>query len=240
MGNNPKRETVFRMKRFEIVNRDSAMKPGTDGVILGAWASAENPRRIIDVGTGTGLIAMMMAQRYENAIVTAVEIDPTAADEAEYNFSRTEWKDRLITVKGDFAGFVSFSKFDLIVSNPPFFTTGHPSPDNARAKARHESSLPFRLLFQQSRKLLSENGRLAFISPTESEDDIIYTATMERMYLRRRCTVTTVEGKKPLRILWEFSLNDGEISNESLCIRNKMNLFTPQYQDLTKEFYLDF
>lgn len=240
MSNNPKRETVFRMKRFEITNRDSAMKPGTDGVLLGAWATAHEPRRIIDAGTGTGLIALMMAQRYPEAIISAVEIEETAANEAEMNFSATEWADRLIIVKGDFAQFVSFSKFDLIVSNPPFFTTGQASPSSKRAMARHESSLPFSTLFAQSAKLLSEDGTLAIITPSGIEDEIIYNASLQRLYPRRVCRVISVEGKPPKRIMWEFSRHDGEIIHEQLIIRDQSDNFTDRYRNLTKDFYLDF
>ena len=239
MGRNPNRETVFKMKQFEIINRESAMKPGTDGVLLGAWASAENPHRIIDIGTGTGLIAMMLAQRYENAIITAVEIDKAAADEAEMNFANTPWNDRLITVRGDFAMFMSFSKFDLIVSNPPFFTNGMQSPDKERAMARHESSLPFKVIFQQSATLLSDNGRLAMITPAECEAELIYEAALQRLYPKRICHVTSVEGKKPIRIMIEFGRRDGEITREELCIRDRSNNFTDNYRELTKDFYLD-
>ena len=240
MSNNPKRETVFRMKRFEIVNRDSAMKPGTDGVLLGAWATANNPRRIIDAGTGTGLIALMMAQRYPDAIISAVEIEETAANEAELNFSATEWADRLIIVKGDFARFVSLSKFDLIVSNPPFFTSGYESPSTKRAMARHESSLPFSTLLAQSDKLLSEDGTLAIITPADIEDDIIYNSSLHKLYPRRICKVISVEGKAPKRIMWEFTRHDGDIIHEQLTIRDQSNQFTDQYRNLTKDFYLEF
>lgn len=240
MGNSTARETVFRMKRFEIINSDSAMKPGTDGVLLGAWASAENPQRIIDVGTGTGLIAMMLAQRYEHAIITAVEIDPVAAAEAEQNFINSPWHDRLITVTGDFSKFLSFSKFDLIVSNPPFFTSGKPSPDKSRAMARHESSLPLGILFQQAKKLLSDRGRLAIITPCGNEDEIIFEAAMKKIYPWRICEVISVEGKTPIRIMWEFSLSDDGLERESIIIRDRDNNFTDTYKELTKEFYLDF
>ncbi|MDE7153380.1 MAG: methyltransferase [Muribaculaceae bacterium] len=240
MSDNPHRETVFRMKRFEIINRRSAMKPGTDGVLLGAWATAENPVRILDVGTGTGLIALMLAQRYAEALITAVEIDKTAADEAQANFKNSPWSERLFIVPGDFARFVTFSKFDLITSNPPFFTSGRPSPDHARAMARHESSLPFTLLFQQAAKLLSPSGRLAMITPADCEDNLIFEASMQRLYPRRICRVTTVAGKKPMRIMWEFSLTDGPVAQEQLTLRDAQNHFTEEYQQLTKDYYLDF
>lgn len=240
MGDNPQRETVFRMKRFEVINRDSAMKPGTDGVLLGAWAAARNPGRILDVGCGTGLIALMLAQRYPGALITAVEIDKVAAEEARVNFGNSPWSDRLFIVPGDFARFVTFSKFDLIVSNPPFFTSGSPSPDAARARARHESSLPFTLLFQQALRLLTPSGRLAMITPADCGESLIFEASLQKLYPRRICRVTTVEGKPASRIMWEFALTDGPTVQEQLTLRDSQNRYTGEYRRLTKDFYLDF
>lgn len=240
MGRNPNRETVFRMKRFEVINRESAMKPGTDGVLLGAWGSADVARRIIDVGTGTGLIALMMAQRYAEAEITAVEIDERAASEAALNFSNSPWSDRLSVVTGDFAEFQTDRKFDLIVSNPPFFKTGLMSPSASRAIARHENSLPFPTLFSKADSMLSDNGTLALITPAEYRDDLIFQAAMARLYPRRICEVRSVEGKAPFRIMWEFKKYDGVTINEVLTIRSRADEFTPDYRQLTAEFYLQF
>ena len=143
------REKVFRFKQFGVRHEKSAMKVGTDGVLLGAWTNAENAKKVLDIGTGTGLIALMIAQR-SKALITGIEIDEDAAEEAYENFVSSPWGDRLRVENSDFAVFSNIcnEKYDVIVSNPPYFVDSLECPDEKRGKARHTSSLSFENLIK--------------------------------------------------------------------------------------------
>lgn len=233
-------ENIFRFKKFELMQERSAMKAGTDGVLLGAWCDVLNAQRVLDIGTGTGLISLMVAQRNERAVITAVEISEDAAGEAEYNFSRSPWKDRLEVKLCDFTQFQPEEKFSLIVSNPPFFLTGNSSEDKNRAMARHTATLPFDKLFAQAYRLLDEKGVFAIITPDTIKTDVEFVAGDANFWLKKQVFVHTKENKAPKRILWEFVKYPVEIERSDLNIRDKDNEFSEKYRNLTSEFYLDF
>lgn len=216
------------------------MKPGTDGVLLGAWATPFQSEKVLDVGTGTGLIALMMAQRFENAEITGVDIDNEAVKESAQNFRNSPWSDRLNSMEQDFREMQFLSDYDLIVSNPPFFRNGVASPSQQRTFARHEASLPLNILLKQAYEALSPSGVLAIITPADYEEDVIYQAALMKLFPTRICKVISVEGKSPKRIMWEFSKRDEGTHQETLIIRDSKNRFTKEYIDLTKDFYLDF
>ncbi len=254
---NPDREKVFRFKRFEVKNHLSAMKVGTDGVLLGAWALSgktaspgsslpEEPHTILDVGCGTGLIALMMAQRFPAASISAVEIDRDAAAEATDNFRNSQWSERLSLTIGDFS--TEFPpeynrRFDLIVSNPPFFTNGEISPEQSRLMARHEKSLTLETLIATSRRLLSPQGALCLILPADREDDLKFQAVSARMAITSLTRVTTVPSKPPRRILAELrdiSACDFTSQAQHLSIHDGKGGFTVEYSRLVTDFYLHF
>lgn len=254
---NPDREKVFRFKQFKVANHLSAMKVGTDGVLLGAWAftasgegSASSgiftPRKILDVGCGTGLIALMLAQRFPDAVITGIEIDPTAASEASGNFSNSPWSSRLRLVEGDFATIPTADgdeSYDLIVSNPPFFTNGELSPQDNRQIARHEQSLTLKALLSNSRRLLSPQGCLSLILPADREDDLKFQAVANHFHISRLTRVTTVPTKMPRRILAELSPDGHPIPpchTDGLSIHDEKGGFTEEYSILVKDFYLHF
>lgn len=235
---NADRETVFRFKQFDVVNRQSAMKVGTDGVLLGAWAASAG-NSILDVGAGTGLIALMMAQRFPDAEVTAVEIDPVAVQEAAANFSASPWNQRLTAICADFTSWISPDrKFDAIVSNPPFFTAGLRALDSSRAAARHCDTLPLPVMFSQSYSMLAPEGVLSLILPQELDSEIEFMAVTAGLYPSRRCHVTTTPRKPAKRTLWEFSMADGPCRHSELSITDGNGAFTPEYISLTRDFYL--
>ena len=240
MARNPDRQTTFRFKRFEISNNRSAMKVGTDGVLLGAWCDVAADKSVIDAGTGTGLIALMVAQR-SGATVTAVEIEENAAIEATGNVDLSPWRGRIAVVNGDFLDFASSQhvRVDHIVSNPPYFTSATMAPDAARRLARHDAGFGYGSLLDVAQKLLLPTGRLSMISPADREEDIIFTAELARMHLRRKTLVSTVVGRSPSRILWEFTPVAGAIHTDSLSIRDANGGLTPQYVALVKDFYLN-
>ena len=167
------REKVFRFKQFEVLNDRTAMKVGTDGVLLGAWCPVENVRRVLDVGTGCGVIALMVAQRNSTAVIDAIDIDHDAIEEAVLNFERSPWSDRLSATEGDYNDLQSSGEgYDLIISNPPYFTNGVMPTGDARTTARHTGTLSYPQLLDGATRLLTVAGTLAIITPSDAEGEI--------------------------------------------------------------------
>ena len=240
---------MFHFKQFDINDEACAMKIGTDGVLLGAWADAhvvaeQSPLRCADIGAGSGLIAMMIAQRYPKAEITAVEIDPDACRCAQANIAAVpDFASRISVENSDFADYAAAcpaASLHLIVSNPPFFSGGLVAPNASRARARHQSQLSYAALIGFAAKALTPEGSLAFVTPADCRDDITMTAELARLKIRRLCTVTTREGRPPARILWQFSRTDGPIVSETLTLRHTDNTYTNEYRRLTADFYLHF
>lgn len=232
---------MFRFKHFEIEDRHCAMKVGTDGVLLGAWADIEDDVAILDVGTGTGIVALMAAQRNAKARVVALDIDGGAVAQARSNIDNTSWRDRVECVCGDIADYKPDIKFDHIVSNPPYFIETSHSPNRARDMARSAESLPFEVLVSSAERLLRRGGRLTVILPTDSARTLRRVA-FERLWLRRICSVVTVEGDAPKRVLMEFMLCDEPLMPraEELIIQHRGGEYSVKYRALTKDFYLNF
>ena len=229
----------FRFKQFSVEQDDVAMKVGTDGVLLGAWAECESAKRILDIGTGTGVIALQMAQRNPTAQVQAVEIDETAARRARANFDNSPWAERLQVTQTAVQEFEPTEKFDLIISNPPYFVDSLLPPDAKRSTARHTHDLTFEELDKAVCRLLAENGKFALILPvTEFEKYLSLT----QLHLVRRCDVCPIEGGAAKRIMGEFAKQKPiEIAHENIAIeRGRRGDYTDEYRALTKDFYLKF
>lgn len=232
---------MFRFKQFEIHDELSAMKIGTDGVLLGAWADVADARSILDVGTGTGLVAIMCAQRNAQARVHGIDIVEDAATEAQQNMARTAWRDRLSAEHADLRDYDPDVRYDHIVSNPPFFLTTLQSPDATRAMARHADTLPYADLVSAAERLLTPGGRLSVVLPTECAATFRRVA-FERLWLSRITDVVTREGEAPKRTLMEFRLSAKPLMPcaDSLTIQAKDGSYTEEYRRLTEEFYLNF
>ena len=229
----------FKFKQFAVEQDDVAMKVGTDGVLLGAWAECEGAKRILDIGTGTGVIALQMAQRNHEAQIQAVEIDETAARRARANFDNSPWAERLEVEQTAVQEFAPTEKFDLIVSNPPYFVDSLLPPDAKRSTARHTHDLSFEELDKAVTRLLADNGKFALILPiTEFEKYLAIT----QLHIVRRCDVCPVEGGAVRRIMGEFAKQPTiETKLETIAIeRGKRGDYTDDYQALTKDFYLKF
>lgn len=234
MGENSQKETLFRFKRFSVKNSNAAMKVGTDGVLLGAWTDLAEAGRVLDVGTGTGLVALMMAQRSPDALFTAIEIDLPAVEEARFNVEMSPWRDRIEVVAADFLDYAPEDSFDLIVSNPPFFATEVKSPCRERALARHGDSLTVGALIRHSATMLAPAGRLCFISPADRIDDVMMEAALAGLNLSRQVLVyTKPTAVKPVRVLWELS------KAPSVLQSSELRLNTQLYRDLVDEYYLN-
>ena len=232
--------TSFTFKQFTVHHDKCAMKVGTDGVLLGAWAPVEDAGRMLDVGTGTGLIALQMAQRNAYALVTAIEIDPNAATQALENIQASPWAERMEVVCADFEDFHPNGTYDLIVSNPPYFVDALQCPDGARNRARHAGGLNYDSLFRHSAELLAEDGRISVIVPSEVEKLVEDAAWVHGLYPERRTRVCTKEGKPPRRVLMTFGRKLRMLREDVLCISAPDGSYTEAYQNLTREFYLKF
>jgi len=233
------KENTFRFKQFSIRHDRCAMKVGTDGVLLGAWTNVEKAKTALDIGTGSGLIALMLAQRNPALHVFGIDIDRGAAEQALENVQESPWTDRIVIKQADFTqDTAEGAKYDLIVSNPPFHTEDTLNPDAARTAARHTCSLPVPVLIRKAAAMLSAHGRLSLIVPTALAPAVIGQAAASRLYLCRRTDVKTTPQKPPRRTLLEFSPQAVPCDATILTLRDEHKLATPAYQALTAEFYL--
>lgn len=229
----------FRFKRFTVFHDKCAMKVGTDGVLLGAWTDTGDAESILDIGTGTGLIALMLAQR-TNAPIDAIDTDESACLQAVGNVAASPFSGRIHVVRSSFADFQPDVKYDLIVSNPPYFSRSLKSPDDKRTKARHDDSLPLHDLIAGSKELLSENGRIALILPVEQDGKLTETAAQNRLYRIRQTNVAPVVDGTVKRILIELSsVPNPDYAPEYLAIEQERHKYTKEYEELTRDFYLN-
>ena len=224
------------------------MKVGFDGVLLGAWTKIHQSQRILDVGTGTGLVALMLAQRSEHSpavSIKALETDTAASTEASFNFARSPWKARLESIHGSLQNFerdFNDAPFDLIVCNPPWNAGAHEEMSTSRQLARTAGSLPLDLLFRATRKLLAPNGTLSVIVPAASEVRAKALAEEDHLSLARSCAVRPLTGSPCHRMLLEFSSARQELPTvaEELTIEAEHHVYTPEFRELAQEFYLKF
>ena len=235
---------VFKFKEFEVKQEDSAMKIGTDGVLLGAWTKIDNSEdSVLDIGSGTGLISLMMAQRSDAELIDAVELDPSAYEESVYNFENSPWGDRLFCYHSSFQEFAQEieDSYDLIVSNPPFFkrTT---SVSIERDRARNDHNLPAKDLLQGVQALLSATGRFACVLPADDAEGFINLAEERGLFLSRRCEVKGRLDTKVIRTLMEFDRvkkSKDPVLLEQLTIEIERHQYTEEYIGLVQDFYLN-
>lgn len=231
----------FKFKQFTINQDQCAMKIGTDGVLLGAWTSLNNyPNSILDIGTGTGVIALQLAQRSDAEIIDALEIDDNAFEQAVENFENSPWGDRLYCYHAPLEEFAEEidDKYDLIVSNPPFYNDDFQSADVARNTARFTDALSFDNLLKSVSKLLSDDGLFTVIIPFKEEEDFSISAKKYGLMLNKTCNVKGTPTSEIKRSLMEFSFTKKDIVIEKLVIETARHQYTKTYIDLVKEFYL--
>ena len=228
--------SVFKFKEFSIIQEKSAMKVGTDGVLLGCWVTCEKASNILDIGCGTGLITLMLAQRNLKSNVTGIEIDKIASQEAQLNSSNSDWEERIVIKNTSLQQFTSLSKFDLIVSNPPFFPQN--KSQHSRDIARHTNTLSFEELMDNAAKLLAEKGIFAVIIPKNSEEYFCKIASVKKLYRNRVCYVKGNETSEVKRVMMEFSFIKTAVLTEHLTIETSRHNYTDKYIQLCKDFYL--
>lgn len=219
-----------------------SMKVGTDSVLLGAWADAPETGNVLDVGTGCGLLALMIAQR-STASITAIDIDQASVIQARTNFKNSFWSSRIEAITNSFQKYVTSSpgSFELIITNPPYFINSLKAPHAARSMARHNDGLPFTILAALSEQLLCEKGKLSLVLPVKEAELFQTYATKSGLHLTRKLSIIPVPNKSANRLLMEFSKCSAEkVTSESLTIRNEDGTYTDAYKSMTKDFYLDF
>ncbi|MEA3444824.1 MAG: methyltransferase [Bacteroidota bacterium] len=233
----------FRFKEFTVWQNKTAMKVGTDGVLLGAWANCAGAKSVLDVGTGTGLISLMLVQRFPDISVLAIDIDEDTIEQAQDNFDASPWKNRLSPKNISFQELaVSHKhKFDHIVSNPPYFENSLHAPDKKRNIARHNVNLSIDELINSASILLNKNGKLSVILPDNSIHGFLEKSKKKHLYCTRKLLLKPKKNKSVLRVLLELSFNKVLVETDTLVIENeKRHDYTEAYKDLTKGFYIKF
>ena len=230
----------FQFRQFVVHQQRCAMKVGTDGTLLGAWAAAPSGQcRILDIGTGTGLIALMMAQRYPEAEVTGIDIDEDAVAQADENVRLSPFSERVRIYRQDIVNFTDIIGFDAIVSNPPYFVDSLACPDDQRTIARHAVSLTYEQLMHQAYHLLKDEGRFSVVVPSDCRAKIEAAACLEGFFTTRVCLIKTTPRKQPKRQLIEFQKHSvSELDISEGVIEVSPNVRSEWYQQLTKEFYI--
>ncbi|MGN0186124.1 MAG: tRNA1(Val) (adenine(37)-N6)-methyltransferase [Paludibacteraceae bacterium] len=232
----------FSFKQFDINQDRCAMKVGTDGVLLGAWCTIDNYRCVLDIGTGTGLLALMIAQRNTQAYIDAVEIDADAAQQARENCAASPFGTRISVWHDDIRTFVAphATAYDSIVCNPPYFADALKCPDTQRSIARHNDTLPFDALLNAVSRLLAADGRFSTILPCH--EAILFTemAAAQQFYLTRLTHLLPTPSSTEKRRLLEFERRPGLLCEDSLIIELARHQYSQEYRDLTKNFYLKF
>lgn len=231
--------TYFEFKQFVVKHDRCAMKVGTDGVLLGAWADVVQARRVLDIGTGTGLIALMAAQRSLEAQIDAIDIDDGAVEQAVGNVSESPWKDRIRVWKEDVRTMRSNEEYDAIVSNPPFFTESVYCPDEKRNAARHADGLGFNELLDAVARLLAANGTFSVVLPSNACDAFVSQAALSHLYIHRFTWVHTKATATPKRVLVEFG-RDIRVWMEDRLVIMDGGTYSAEYRNLTQDFYLNF
>lgn len=230
----------FSFKEFTVFHDKCAMKVGTDGVLLGAWADVENATNMLDIGTGSGLIALMLAQR-SKAIITAIDIDKNAVIQAKINVENSPWNERIHIISDDLSTFCKTTKqqFDLIVSNPPFFKNSLEAPELARTIARHATTDFHNEIIISAKKLLTDNGKLCLILPINEGNECIRFAQSSGLFCSKKMLVYPKPNSVAKRMLIEFSKQETVCYESEITIESAVrHCYTDEFNALVKDFYL--
>lgn len=237
---------MFQFKQFSIRQEQSAMKVGTDSILLGAWAEFENDsRRILDIGAGTGILSLMLAQRFSKAKIDAVEIEQNAFDECTWNFEHSNWRNRLSVFHYSIQEFIemnnsSLRRYDAIISNPPFFNETILPTSKGRLMARNTLSLSFEDLVTSVSKLVKEDGLFATIIPYSSELQFRNICESKGLHLKKCCRVKGTPNTEIKRSLLLFTFEKRSPEITEISIENSRHNYTKAFIEITKDFYLNF
>ena len=233
--------SIFQFKQFAVDQQNCPMRINTDGVILGAHAYADSPKHILDIGTGTGVIALMLAQRFEQAKVTGVEIDELAAHTALENFKASPFVDRLELVNSDIFLWTPAISYDLIVSNPPFYINSLHNPDARRKTAKHTDVTFFEGLLDFVALHLNSTGKLQIIVPVELKDFLVSMAASKELHLLEELKIRSFDDAEPIRLILSFTKMQGvDFASEDFVIYKDRGQHSEAYRQLLKPFFLAF
>jgi tRNA1Val (adenine37-N6)-methyltransferase len=228
--------SVFHFKHFSIFQEQADLKVGTDSMLLGAFAEFENSKRILDIGTGTGVLSLMLAQKYPECKITALEINPNAFELAKSNFENNLLGKNCTVQIMALQDFQTHEKFDGIISNPPYFQDSLKNNSSGKSLARHTDSLSYEELISKSKSLLSENGTAWFILPFLSSNRFLEIIETNKLNIKRQIEIEGKPGQK-VRVIFELGKQETKTIIESFVIRDEDNNYTDEYVELTKEFH---
>ncbi|HTK19767.1 MAG TPA: methyltransferase [Mucilaginibacter sp.] len=234
---------VFQFKQFSVDQSACAMKINTDGVLLGVLANTSNPQNILDIGTGTGVIALMLAQRFISAKIDAVEVDQPAAETAGRNFQNSSFMDRLTIYPLGFSEFFEQNpnkKYDLIVSNPPFYINSLKSPEVKKELAKHADKLFFEELLLSASKHLQESGILCMILPVDTAEMVSGLAAKHKLNPQKRIFIQSFSESKPHRVVVAYGFETPQIIEEKFVIYESVGKYSEQYINLLKPYFIAF
>ena len=234
-----KKNPYFEFKQFTVEHSGAAMKVGTDGVLIGCWADVERAKLVLDIGTGSGVIALMIAQRTQkDAVIHAVETEPEAAEQARRNVAGSPWPGKVKIWTQRIQDYHPAFKFDHIVTNPPFFVNSFLPPDKRRKEARHTASLSFADLISAVKALLAEDGKFSVIIPPVEGAVLREYAMQNGLYCSRLCEFRPRAGKPVERWLMEFMFQEKDATKEELIMYGESTEWTDAFKSLSKDFYL--
>lgn len=235
-----KQTNDFHFKTFSVVQQKNAMKVNTDSVILGAYTSYTNPKTALDIGTGTGLLTLMLAHKYPNLLLDAVEIEQESLQEAELNFTNSPWSERINAENKALQDFVPTHKYDVIITNPPYFINSSKNPNHLKTTARHTDCLSFQEIIDFSKTHLTPKGILSLILPKTEGDIFEELALKNDLFLSQKLNISPLPNKDVNRVVLVFSLNKlNKPKIDNMLVYQEVSKYSQQHQELTKEFYLN-
>ncbi len=229
----------FHFKHFSLYHHRSTMKVGTDAILLGRWTEVKPLDVVLDVGTGCGLLPLMLSQKGV-AHVDAVDIDKASIEEAKVNFEASQWHEHLKAFCIDIVDFQTDKKYGLIVSNPPYFNRFSKCDSERKSRARHnDAGLSYATICQEVGRLMQPDGRFALVLPADVSKEFLDTAECKGLYLHKRMTIVPIAGKEPNRVNLELGFEKSyNIFEETFIIRDADKRFTAQYNEFLKDYYL--
>lgn len=231
----------FFFKKFGLFHHRSTMKIGTDAILLARWTEVTENDYVLDIGTGCGLIPLMLAQKGIKS-ADAVEIDRDSYEEAAQNFSNSAWKKRIFAINDDIKHYseVCTKKYDLVVSNPPFFFGDNIPEKTKKGLARHTNTLSYRDLLNSVKKLMKQDGRFSLVLPARESTTFLQEAENQGFFLEKEIKIVPIEGKEPNRINMQLIVNQvDKVNSETFVLRNPDHSFTKEYKDFLKDYYLN-
>jgi tRNA1Val (adenine37-N6)-methyltransferase len=229
--------SIFKFKFFDIKQSDAPMKVGTDAMVLGALVDVSNKQQGLDVGAGTGVLSLMCAQRNSQLNIDAIELDELASEECAFNFTESVFSERLTSIHLDFLKFETTKKYDLIISNPPFFQTRLENNDERKSNARHERSLPKSLFVTRVSVLLSQQGDFWIIVPYQDVEGWVEVAALNGLNLNSQTNMRGKQGGDYIRSVLRFSKIRSELVMDDFTVRCIDNDYTEEYVALTRDFH---